>query len=340
MKENSKALAAGRRIVGRALGWLLIWLAGAGLALWLKSSFIAVALAVAGMWILFSAFTFYFFRDPEPRVPIAPEAVIAPAHGLVDCLDETTEPEFLNGPYRRISIFLSVLDVHVQNAPVAGKIVFVKHRPGRFLSALKTESAEFNESVLIGIESLEQPGERMAVRQIAGVIARRIVSWVGVGDTVARGQRLGLIQFGSRCDLYLPLTARIQVKRGDRVVGGETVVATCGGVDQLDKPTWPKASLTTRRAGGQAPSKTYLRSVPDDRRRGNHASGSPCSSLWNVSSTGRHGSVQDQRDGASQRMQKGQDTPGRGQPRCVYRSSAARDGSSPPAGQRPPSPRC
>ena len=105
MKENSKALAAGRRIVGRALGWLLIWLAGAGLALWLKSSFIAVALAVAGMWILFSAFTFYFFRDPEPRVPIAPEAVIAPAHGLVDCLDETTEPEFLNGPYRRISIF-------------------------------------------------------------------------------------------------------------------------------------------------------------------------------------------------------------------------------------------
>jgi phosphatidylserine decarboxylase len=139
--------------------------------------------------------------------------------------------EFLGGPCRRISIFLSVLDVHVQNAPVAGKIAFVKHRSGQFLSALKTESAEFNESVLIGIESLEQPGERMAVRQIAGVIARRIVSWVGVGDTVARGQRLGLIQFGSRCDLFLPLTAQIQVKPGDRVVSGETVVATRGSAE-------------------------------------------------------------------------------------------------------------
>jgi len=228
MKEKAKAFVAARCIIGRALVWLLIWLAGAVLALWLKSAFATVALAVAGVWLLFSAFTFYFFRDPEPRVPTAPEAVVAPAHGLVDCVDETTELEFLGGPCRRISIFLSVLDVHVQNAPVAGKIAFVKHRSGQFLSALKTESAEFNESVLIGIESLEQPGERMAVRQIAGVIARRIVSWVGVGDTVARGQRLGLIQFGSRCDLFLPLTAQIQVKPGDRVVGGETVVATRG----------------------------------------------------------------------------------------------------------------
>jgi phosphatidylserine decarboxylase len=226
MKENSKAFAAGRRIIGHALGWLLVWLAGAGLAFWLKSSFVGVALTVAGVWILFSAFTLYFFRDPEPRVPAEPEAVVAPAHGLVDCVDETTEPEFLGGPCRRISIFLSVLDVHVQNAPVAGRITFVKHQPGRFLSALKTESAKCNENVLIGIESLEQPDERMAVRQIAGLIARRIVSWVGAGDLVARGQRLGLIQFGSRCDLYLPQTAQIQVKPGDRVVGGETVVAT------------------------------------------------------------------------------------------------------------------
>jgi phosphatidylserine decarboxylase len=185
---------------------------------------------------LFSAFTFYFFRDPEPRVPAAPEAMVAPAHGLVDCVDETTEPEFLGGACRRISIFLSVLDVHVQNAPVAGKIAFVKHRPGQFLNALKTESAESNESVHIGIESLEQPDERMAVRQIAGVIARRIVSWVSVGDTVARGQRLGLIQFGSRCDLYLPLTAQIRVQPGDRVVAGETVVATRASVTrQSDK---------------------------------------------------------------------------------------------------------
>jgi phosphatidylserine decarboxylase len=229
VKENSKAFVAARRIVGRALGWLLLWLAGAVLALWLKSSFAVVALAVAGVWILFSVFTLYFFRDPEPRVPTSPEAVVAPAHGLVDCVEESTELEFVRGACRRVSIFLSVFDVHVQNAPVAGKITFLKYQPGQFLSALKTESARCNENVLIGIESSERPGERIAVRQIAGLIARRIVSWSSVGDTVARGQRLGLIQFGSRCDLYLPLAAHIRVKPGDKVVAGETVVATHGG---------------------------------------------------------------------------------------------------------------
>jgi len=229
MKENSKAFAAARRIVGRALGWLLLWLAGAVLALWLKSSFAVVALVVVGMWILFSAFAIYFFRDPEARVPTVPEAVVSPAHGLVDCVEESTELEFMRGACRRVSIFLSVFDVHVQNAPVAGKITFLNHQPGQFVSALRTESARCNENTLIGIESSERPDERIAVRQIAGVLARRIVSWVSVGDTVVRGQRLGLIQFGSRCDLYLPLATHIRVKPGDRVAGGETVVATRPG---------------------------------------------------------------------------------------------------------------
>lgn len=222
MKNGPKTTAASRRIIGIALAWLLIWLAGALVTLWLKPVF---AIVVLGVWLLFAAFTLYFFRDPDPRVPTASDAIVAPAHGLVDCLDETTEPEFLGGPCLRISIFLSVLDVHVQNTPVAGKIAFVKHRPGQFLNAMKTDSAKCNENVLIGIESVEQPGERIAVRQIAGLIARRIVCWAEVGDAVARGQRLGLIQFGSRCDLYLPLTAQIHVKLGDRVVGGQTVVA-------------------------------------------------------------------------------------------------------------------
>jgi phosphatidylserine decarboxylase len=188
-----------------------------------------VALAVAGVWILFSIFTLLFFRDPDPRVPTDREAVAAPAHGLVDCVEETTELEFLGSACRRVSIFLSVFDVHVQNAPVAGKIAFLKYQPGRFLSALKTESAEFNENILIGIESSEQPGDRIAVRQIAGALARRVVSWVSVGDRVARGQRLGLIQYGSRCDLYLPLSAQPTVQPGDIVVGGETVVAIAAG---------------------------------------------------------------------------------------------------------------
>jgi phosphatidylserine decarboxylase len=225
MNENSKAFAAARRVIGRALGWLVVLLAGGLLALWLKSSFAAVALAVAGGWIPFSAFTLYFFRDPTPCVPTAPEGVVAPAHGVVDCVDELVEPEFMGGVCRRVSIFLSIFDVHVQNTPVGGKITFLKYQPGQFLSALKTESARCNENVLIGIESTERPGERIAVRQIAGLIARRIVTWGSVGDTVVRGQRLGLIQFGSRCDLYVPLSAQITVGPGDRVVGGETVVA-------------------------------------------------------------------------------------------------------------------
>ena len=225
MKPDSGTAAAARRIIGRALGWLLLWRAGVVLALWLQSAVAVVALVVAGGWILFSAFTLYFFRDPEPRVPTASDAVVAPGHGLVDCVEETNEPEFMRGPCRRVSIFLSVFDVHVQNAPVAGTIAFLKYQPGQFLSALKADSARYNENILIGIESSERPDERIAVRQIAGLIARRVVSWVNVGDHVARGQRLGLIQYGSRCDLYLPLSAEIVIRCGDRVIAGETVVA-------------------------------------------------------------------------------------------------------------------
>src|ERR1035437_1282987 len=173
MNENCRAFVAARRVMGRSLGWLLIWLAGPLLALGLQLSLAVVALAVAAIWILFSLFTLYFFRDPTPHVPAAPEAVIAPPHGLVDCVDEAAEPEFMGSACRRLSIFLSVFDVHVQNAPVAGRIVFLKYQPGQFLSALKTESARCNENVLSGIESSERPGERIAVRQIAGLLARR-----------------------------------------------------------------------------------------------------------------------------------------------------------------------
>jgi phosphatidylserine decarboxylase len=138
MNENCRAFTACWRVIGHTLEWVLIWPAGPGLALWLQSWFALVALAVAGTWVLFSALTLYFFRDPPPRVPIAPEVMVPPVHGLVDCVDETTEPEFLGGPCRRISIFLSVLNMHVQNVPVAGQIAFVQHEPGRFLSALQT----------------------------------------------------------------------------------------------------------------------------------------------------------------------------------------------------------
>ena len=113
-----------------------------------------------------------------------------------------------------------MIDIHVQNAPVSGKIAGLRHAPGQFLSALKAESAARNENVLIEFASSESPGEKIGVRLIAGVLARRIVPFVKNGDELQRGERISLIQFGSRCDLYLPVDYKIKVKLGDKVVGG------------------------------------------------------------------------------------------------------------------------
>jgi phosphatidylserine decarboxylase len=141
-------------------------------------------------------------------------------------IDTITEKEFMGGECQRVSIFLSVFDVHVQNAPVLGRVAFFKHTSGQYLNAMKTESAQFNENVLIGFDCFEPKGEKIGVRLIAGLIARRIVPWVVENDSVQRGERISLIQFGSRVDVYLPKRATIKVKLGDRVSGGETVIAT------------------------------------------------------------------------------------------------------------------
>ncbi len=213
------------------LGTLIVLLiiVGMGILATLVGTLVAaIATSLIALWVLFAAFTLYFFRDPTPRVPIQENVIVAPAHGKVDVIDQTDEPLFLQGRCQRISIFLSIFDVHVQQAPVAGKLAFVKYSSGQFLNALKLESAAHNENLLLGFLSSERPGEKIAVRLIAGLLARRIVPWVAEGDEVARGERISLIQFGSRVDLYLPLAARITVKVGDKVRGGETVAATCG----------------------------------------------------------------------------------------------------------------
>ena len=186
---------------------------------------IVVSLVLGVVWMLFAVFTIYFFRDPEPNPPSGPGLVVAPGHGKVDAIEKIIEAQFMGGPCHRVSTFLSVIDVHVQNAPVAGKIVFFQQTAGQFLSALKAESALHNENVLLGFASAETPGEKIGVRLIAGVLARRIVPFVQMGDEVRRGDRLSLIQFGSRCDLYLPLHYKIMVKPGDKVVGSQTVMA-------------------------------------------------------------------------------------------------------------------
>jgi phosphatidylserine decarboxylase len=185
-----------------------------------------VSAALTTLWVLFVVFTVYFFRDPEPNPPPGPGLVVSPGHGKVDAVEQITEPEFMGGPCHRVSTFLSVIDVHVQNAPVAGKIAFFQHTAGQFLSALKAESALRNENVLLGFDSVETPGERIGVRLIAGVLARRIVPFVQEGDELKRGERMSLIQFGSRCDLYVPLHYKIRVKPGDKVVGSRTVMAS------------------------------------------------------------------------------------------------------------------
>jgi phosphatidylserine decarboxylase len=178
-----------------------------------------------GLWIVFALFTLYFFRDPNARIPSQANAILAPAHGKVDVIDTTNEPLFMRGECRRVSIFLSVMNVHVQNAPISGRIAFYKYTAGQFLNALRTESSEANENLLLGIEPSKPGGPRLAIRLIAGAIARRIVPFAQLGDEVAAGERIGLIQFGSRVDIYLPLETEVKVKIGDKVVGGETVVA-------------------------------------------------------------------------------------------------------------------
>lgn len=191
----------------------------------LRPAFSWVSGLLFTLWLVFTLFTLYFFRDPVANTPTQAGLVVCPGHGTVDLVDQHTECEFMNGPCHRISMFLSVLNVHVQNAPVSGKVTLVKHTSGKFLNAMRTDCSEHNENVLIGTESSEATGEKIGLRLITGAIARRIVPFVSEGEPIQRGQRISLIQFGSRCDLYIPLNYKIQVKVGDKVVGGETVMA-------------------------------------------------------------------------------------------------------------------
>ena len=229
MKHSGKARKAAFKLILLSLIVLLVvWALGAFTAA-VVAIITAVAVAITPVlivvWVLFAIFTLYFFRDPSPRVPTGANLVLAPAHGKVDVIGTTVEPEFMGGECQRVSIFLSVIDVHIQNAPVSGKVAWLKYTMGQFLNALKAESAIYNENVLLGFEASEPRGQKVGVRLIAGVIARRIVPFVHQGDEVSRGDRISLIQFGSRADVYLPLDAKIKVKLNDHVVGGETVLA-------------------------------------------------------------------------------------------------------------------
>jgi phosphatidylserine decarboxylase len=171
---------------------------------------------VTGVGLVLTAGVALFFRDPERIIPQSPETIVSPADGrIMEIVSENTQT-------RRISIFLSVWDVHINRAPYGGVVRSIVYTPGKFLAAYRPEASMVNEANTV---TIADHGREFIVKQIAGVLARRIVCRVRPGDTLEKGQRYGMIRFGSRTDLLLPATAEIAVRVGDVVRGGETVLA-------------------------------------------------------------------------------------------------------------------
>ena len=171
-------------------------------------------------------FVLAFFRDPTRRVPVEPGAVVAPADGAVTEVTEVVEPQFLQVRAHKIGIFMSLVSVHVNRSPCGGRVEAVEHRPGRFLDARDPAASADNESNALAIGDAEGRGARVLVRQVAGVLARRIVCTAAVGDRLERGQRIGMIKFGSRAEVYVPVEAGfdVAVKIGESTKAGETVL--------------------------------------------------------------------------------------------------------------------
>jgi len=185
--------------VGLALS-PLIWLAG-----------------VSGLLLLF---VLNFFRDPDRDIPNEEGVIVSPGDGKIVEIIEEKDP-MLDEPYRRVSIFLNVFNVHVQRVPVGGRIEQIKYNEGKFLNAASHKASLKNEQNAMIIDTGKQ---KVLVKQIAGLIARRIVCWAKEGDNYSLGQRYGLIRFGSRVDLFLPLSAEVKVSLGDHVSGGTSII--------------------------------------------------------------------------------------------------------------------
>jgi len=168
------------------------------------------------------AYTFYFFRDPDRSVPLDPNAIVAAADGTIADIVEIDEPDVLKSKTRRVGIFLSIFDVHTNRAPIEGRITYRQHREGLCVDARRPDCSEKNEAMTWAFEN---PRVTIVVRQLTGAIARRIVAWANVGDEFAKGDRFGMIRFGSRTEVYLPLAATVVVKVGDHVAGGSTIIA-------------------------------------------------------------------------------------------------------------------
>ena len=196
--------------------WILLILALSAVATWFVSAWLSL------IFLALFLFTVAFFRDPDRPVPKDPNLIVAPADGRVSDIVELAEKEVLKTKTRRVGIFLSIFDVHTNRAPVAGRIVYRKHHEGLCLDARDPHCPEKNEAMTWAFENSRGT---IVVRQLTGAIARRIVAWSNVGDELKKGERFGMIRFGSRTELYLPLEAEVLVKTGDHVSGGSTVIA-------------------------------------------------------------------------------------------------------------------
>ena len=175
-----------------------------------------------GVWLPVALWIPWFFRDPPRSGPRGPHLVIAPADGTVVGVTQVDEPTFLGSPATRISIFMSVFDVHVNRYPAHGTVSYREYRAGAFVNATLDKASDRNERMSLGLETAHG---RVLVRQIAGLVARRIVTDASVGDTVEQGARMGLIRFGSRVDTFLPPSARVTATIGDRTQAGVTPIA-------------------------------------------------------------------------------------------------------------------
>jgi phosphatidylserine decarboxylase len=198
-------------------------------ARWIFAILVLLALAsclVSGwlslLFLVLICYTVFFFRDPDRAVPADPHAVVAAADGTVTDITEVEEAEVLKTKLCRVGIFLSIFDVHTNRAPIGGRVVYREHRQGLCLDARRPDCSEKNEAM---IWAFENSRATIVVRQLTGAIARRIVAWSDMGDELKKGDRFGMIRFGSRTEVYLPLNANVLVKVGDHVAGGATIIA-------------------------------------------------------------------------------------------------------------------
>lgn len=183
---------------------------------WLGYIFYPLLISLCGLIV-------YFFRDPKRNPPADDNLIISPADGRVVLIQETEELEYMGGPATQISIFLSPLDVHVNRVPVSGDLEYVKYYPGKYLMAWEDHASQMNERAHFGVK--HPSGMKILFKQITGFMARRIVYHLREGEQIRAGQRFGIMKFGSRMDVLLPKSVKIKVKKGDRTVAGESILA-------------------------------------------------------------------------------------------------------------------